>query len=381
MIPLSVPNLSGKEWEYVKECLDTGWISSTGSFVEKFEKKMAQYLGIENTVALMNGTVALHMALMAAGVKRGELVIMPNVTFVAPANAISYIGAEPLLIDIHGGNWQMDIDLLEELLREDCIISADGSVYHRPSNKKISSILIVHVQGNICDMDRLLNLAKEFNLIVIEDAAEALGSKYKDVFAGTMGLFGCYSFNGNKIISTGGGGMIVCKDKDLLEQTRHVANTAKTDPITYYHDQIGYNYRLVNVLAAIGLAQAESLEKFVEKKIEIANFYRDKLKNIGDIKFQEISKDVKSNEWLFTISTKYQKELIQYLNETQIISRPFWMPVNMLPMYKECCYKNNENISEKVHSSCLTIPCSTGINNKELEIVVETICNFFEFTG
>ena len=267
MIPLSLPNLSGKEWQYVKECLDTGWISTAGSFVDRFEMEFAQYIGVESSVSVVNGTSALHVSLQLLGVKENDLVIMPNVTFVASANAISYLGASPLLIDIDENSWQMDLDLLESFLSTECNLDKTDEIVHKETGRKISALMIVHVQGNICDMDRLLAICNDYNLPVLEDAAEALGTMYKGQYAGTLGHIGCFSFNGNKIMSTGGGGMIVSHNSEQLKKAKHLTTTAKRDALTYFHDEIGYNYRMVNVLAALGVAQLEQLDAFIESKI------------------------------------------------------------------------------------------------------------------
>lgn len=375
MIPLSVPNISGNELKYVKECLETGWISTAGKFVTEFEDSFSKKIGTEESVSTMNGTSALHLALLRA-VKQDSYVIMPNITFVASANAVSYTGAEPLFIDVDEDDWQLDLNILEIFLEDECGIRKNKTIYKK-TKKQISAIMIVHVQGNICDMERLLKIANKYNLTVIEDAAEALGSKYKDRHAGTLGSFGCYSFNGNKIISTGGGGMVVAKSKNDISKIRHLATTAKTDPLRYYHDEVAYNYRLVNVLSAIGLAQLEQLDSFVSRKQQISNTYRNELKNIGDISFQKIRKDISSNEWLFTIRTKKMEKLLKHLNYNKIMSRPFWAPMNELPMYKKNIFINSQNISSKLHKTALSLPCSTGIRDSDLSIVVESIKKFF----
>ena len=377
MIPLSLPNLDGREWDYVKECLDTGWISTAGSFVDRFEAEFANYLGLDGAVSLVNGTAALHIALQLLGVKRNDFVIMPNVTFVASANAISYVGAEPLLIDIDKYSWQMDINILEQFLESDCKIGASNVLIHKVSSRKISALMIVHVQGNVCDMDRLLALCNRYNLPVLEDAAEALGAKYKGRYAGTLGNIGCFSFNGNKIMSTGGGGMLVSRDLEYLSRAKHLSTTAKRDSLTYFHDEVGYNYRLVNVLAAIGVAQLEQLDGFIASKIRTASYYRKHLKGVGDIEFQAISNDIISNEWLFTITTNSMQELLEYLNANGVMSRPFWIPMNQLPMYKDCQYINNNDVSATTHKKALSIPCSSEISEIELDTVVANIKFFF----
>ena len=378
MIPLSLPNLAGKEWEYVKECLDTGWISTAGSFVDRFEVEFAKYLEVDGAVSVVNGTAALHIALQLLGVERDDLVIMPNVTFVASANAISYIGASPLLIDIDQDSWQMDLDLLENFLATGCKLDSSDTLVHIETSRKVSALMIVHVQGNICDMDRLLAICDDYKLPVLEDAAEALGAKYKGQYAGTLGDIGCFSFNGNKIMSTGGGGMIVSDNSEHLKRAKHLTTTAKRDALTYFHDEVGYNYRLVNVLAALGVAQLEQLDGFIASKLDTASYYRDNLQGVGDIGFQLVHDVVVSNEWLFTITTSSMQELLVYLNANGVMSRPFWIPMNQLPMYKNNLYVNHSDVSARVHGSALSIPCSTNILKSDLEKVVATIKMFFD---
>jgi perosamine synthetase len=378
MIPLSLPNLAGKEWEYVKQCLDTGWISTAGSFVDRFEAEFAKYLEVDGAVSVVNGTAALHIALQLLGVKTNDLVIMPNVTFVASANAISYLGASPLLVDIDINSWQMDLDVLESFLSTDCKLDSSKTLVHIETSRKISALMIVHVQGNICDMDKLLAICNNYNLPVLEDAAEALGAKYKGQYAGTLGDIGCFSFNGNKIMSTGGGGMIVSDNSEHLKRAKHLTTTAKRDALTYFHDEVGYNYRLVNVLAALGVAQLEQLDGFIASKLDTASYYRDNLQGVGDIGFQLVHDGVTSNEWLFTITTSSMQELLVYLNANGVMSRPFWIPMNQLPMYKNNLYVNHSDVSASVHGSALSIPCSTNILKSELEKVVATIKMFFD---
>ena len=378
MIPLSLPNLSGKEWEYVKQCLDTGWISTAGSFVDRFEAEFAKYLKVDGAVSVVNGTAALHIALQLLGVETNDLVIMPNVTFVASANAISYLGASPLLIDIDKNSWQMDLDLLESFLSTDCKLDSSKTLVHIETSRKISALMIVHVQGNICDMDRLVAICNDYKLPLLEDAAEALGAKYKGQYAGTLGDIGCFSFNGNKIMSTGGGGMIVSDNSEHLKRAKHLTTTAKRDALTYFHDEVGYNYRLVNVLAALGVAQLEQLDGFIASKLDTASYYRDNLQGVGDIGFQLLPDGVASNEWLFTITTSSMQELLVYLNANGVMSRPFWIPMNQLPMYKNNLYVNHSDVSARVHGSALSIPCSTNILKSDLEKVVATIKTFFD---
>lgn len=373
MIPLSVPNLSGKELAYVTECLETGWISSVGSYVTQFEEAVAEYLGVKHAIATVNGTAALHIALQLAGVTQDDYVLMPNITFVATANAVRYTGAEPILFDANPHNWQLDLDLLEQFLATSCERSSTGELLLKRNGRRIAAILPVHVQGNIGDMNRLLSIASDYQLPLVEDAAESMGSTYRGAHAGTFGLMACLSFNGNKIISTGGGGMLVTNNTQLAERAKHLTTTAKTDPMEYFHDEVGYNYRLVNVLAAIGVAQMEQLPGFVRKKQAIGEFYRSELAGCADIEFQQVLPEVTHNNWLFTIKTGYQKKLVQALNNEKIVCRPFWMPMNMLPMYEACIYVSEKDHCRSIHSTCLAIPCSTNITDEELGVVATEI--------
>ncbi|HHH50492.1 MAG TPA: LegC family aminotransferase [Saprospiraceae bacterium] len=376
MILLSAPNISGNEWKYVKDCLDTGWVSSVGAYITEFENKVAEFAGAKYGIATMNGTSALHIAMQLIGVKKGDYVIVPNITFIASINAIKYIGADPILMDVQDGNWQMDIGLLESFLQNDTY-SKNGQCYLKKNDRKISAIMPVHVLGNICDMDRLMLLANQYNIPVVEDSTEALGSYFKKKHAGTFGKMGCFSFNGNKIISTGGGGVIVTDDEELAKKAKHITTQAKADPFEYYHDEIGYNYRLVNMLAAMGLAQMEQLPGFIEKKKAINDYYRKEMGDLGDISFQSVNKEVNPNCWLFTFQTSLQKQLLKTLNERKIQSRPFWIPMNQLPMFESDLYITEIDRSNSIYRTCLSIPCSTFLTEKDLSTVVETIKSCF----
>ena len=376
MILLSGPNISGNEWKYVKKCLDTAWVSSVGSYVNKFEEMMAEFTGTKYAVATSCGTTALHISLMLAGVTKGDYVIVPNITFIASVNSISYTGASPILIDVDAHTWQMDIDLLENFLQTQTEI-VNGHCIHKKDQRVIRAIMPVHVLGNMMDMDKLVAVAKKYCLIIVEDATEALGSYYKNKHSGSFGLMGCFSYNGNKIITTGGGGMIVTDNEQLAKKAKHLTTQAKADSFEYYHDEIGYNYRLVNVLAAIGVAQMEQLPNFLRRKIEIDTYYKKALSTIGDISFQEVNPNVRANQWLFTFRTKQQKKVLQILNEKGMQSRPFWVPMNRLPMFKNELYISDNDVSGKIYSECLSIPCSTYIKDEELHVIADTIKNCY----
>jgi perosamine synthetase len=376
VIPLSIPNLKGNEWKYVKDCLDTGWISSVGSYVNKFEEAVAGYAGAAHGVAVMNGTSALHTCLHLLGAGSGDYVLIPNVTFVATANAVSYTGAEPILVDADPDNWQMDLDLLESFLAEETE-TVDGALRLQADGRPIKAVMPVHIQGSMGDMDRFMEIVAPYPLPVVEDATEALGTSFQGRSAGTFGRMGCFSFNGNKIISTGGGGVIVTDDETLAQRAKHLSTTAKVDPLRYVHDELGFNYRLVNVLAAIGVAQMEQLDNFVARKKEVAAYYRSQLSGVGDIRFQEIPEAVDYNGWLFTIRTARQQGLLTFLNEHKILSRPFWTPMNKLPMYSGCRYAHRNDHSDQILRTCLSLPCSSGISDEELEIVSSAVKCFF----
>lgn len=376
MVLLSGPNMGGNEWKYVKECLDTGWVSSVGSYVDQFERMSAEFAGTKYAVATSSGTTALHISLIMMGVNQDDLVITQNITFIATVNSIKYTGAHPVLIDTDEKNWQMDLNLLEQFLNTETE-QREGVCYHSKTGKRIPVIMPVHVLGNICDMDRLLALAKEHNITVIEDSTEALGSYYKGKHAGSFGLLGTFSYNGNKIITTGGGGMIVTNDESLAKRAKHLTTQAKSDPFEYMHDAVGYNYRLVNVAAAMGVAQMEQLPSFIDRKKEIITFYKKELAGVGDISFQEVSDEVNPNWWLPTIKTSKQREVLKSLNDNKLQSRPFWVPMNQLPMFKDDLYYHQTDRSDFLYKHCLSIPCSTNITDEQLQSVVEKIKEVF----
>ena len=381
MIPLSVPKIEGNESKYVLDCLNTGWISSAGSYVNQFENMVAKYAGAKYGVACMNGTVGLHIAQVLLDITKDDHVIAPNITFIATLNAIKYTGAQPILIDVDINNWQMDLALLEQYLEQNTEFKTTKSgtyCFDTTTNKRVRAIMPVHVLGNIGNMDRLLSISKKYHLDIIEDSTEALGATFKNKHAGTFGKIGIFSFNGNKIISTGGGGVIVTDDQAIAKKARHLTTQAKISAMDYIHDEIGYNYRLVNVLAAIGVAQMETFNATLQSKASMDRFYRKHLNNVGDIKFQEIPEGTHPNGWLFTFRTSKMRQLLAYLNSNGVQARPFWMPMNQLEMFKKDIYITNANVSATVYDTSISIPSSTGITNKQLQTVVETIKAFYK---
>ena len=381
MIPLSIPNLSGNEWQYVKDCLDTGWISSAGAYVNKFEEAIQNYTGVKYAIACMNGTAGLQVSLNLAGVSSSDIVIAPNLTFVATLNAISYSGAEIFLIDVYEDSWQINIDLLQKWLENNTttkVVSDKLITTDKTSGKKIGAIMPVYVLGGFIDIDRLVEISSKYGISIIEDSTEALGSFKDGKHAGTFGVTGVLSFNGNKIISSGGGGMILTNDKEIANRAKHLTTTAKTDPLDYFHDEVGYNYRLVNVLAAIGVAQMENFESILKRKKEIDTLYRSELHGVGDIKFQENDPKSSPNCWLFTFRTKKMRALLNHLNSNEIQSRPFWTPMNNLPMYKDLRYINDNDISNKIFKECISIPSSSNLTIDDQHKVISEIKNFYQ---
>lgn len=381
MIPLSVPNIDGNEWQYVKDCLDTGWVSSAGTYVNKFEEAIQNYTGVKYAIACMNGTAGLQVSLNLARVSSNDIVIAPNLTFVATLNSISYSGAEIVLTDVCEDSWQIDVDLLKKWLENNTttrLIEEKPVTFEKFSGKKIGAIMPVYVLGSFIDVYKLVEISSIYGIPLIEDSTEALGSFKKGKHAGTFGLTGVLSFNGNKIISTGGGGMILTNDKQIADRAKHITTTAKTDPMNYFHDEVGYNYRLVNVLAAIGVAQMENFESILTRKKEIDALYRKELDGIGDIKFQQNDPDSDPNCWLFTFRTKKMRALLNHLNYNKIQSRPFWTPMNNLPMYKNLKYISENNISNKIFKDCISIPSSSNLTESDQYKVISEIKNFYK---
>lgn len=376
MLLLSGPNMRGNELKYITECLETGWVSSVGAYVDRFEKMSAAFTGTKYAVATSSGTAALHICLVMMGVNEDDYVIAPNITFVATINTIKYTGASPILIDTDERSWQLDLDLLEEFLTNETIQKQD-TCYHKKTGKRIPIVMPVHILGNMCDMDRLSTLAQKHHLTIIEDSTEALGSYYKSRHAGSFGLLGTFSYNGNKIITTGGGGMIVTDNEGLAKKAKHLTTQAKSDPFEYIHDAIGYNYRLVNISAAMGVAQMEQLPAFLKRKKAIIEFYKTSLNGIGDIEFQEVNNNVSPNWWLPTIKTKYQRKILKVLNENKMQSRPFWVPMNQLNMFANDIYINHSDHSNFLYKHCLSIPCSTNITDEQLQAVSDKIKEAF----
>lgn len=380
-IPLSVPNFKGKELEYVTKAVETEWVSTGGEYINQFEDDMAKYLNVEQAVACQSGTAALHLALKIAGVEYGDEVIVPTLTFIAAVNPVRYQGGEPIFMDCDN-TLNMDLSKLEEFCEKECIPTENGLI-NKKTNKTIKALVIVHVFGNMADMERVMNIADKYRLKVIEDATEALGSyitegKYKGKFAGTVGDFGAYSFNGNKIITTGGGGMLVAKDNNLATKAKYLSTQAKDDTLYYMHNEVGYNYRMTNLQAALGIAQLEQLEQFIEIKIRNYNLYKKEIENIEGLKLLDFNQNTRSNYWFYSLLIDKERygldrdELLRKLNANKIQTRPIWGLI-----HKQNPYLGNQTYKiEKAPyylERILNIPCSTNLREKDVMHVVKTL--------
>lgn len=383
IIPLSVPNLKGNELEYVIKAVETEWVSTGGGYINEFERAIAKYLQVDNAVACQSGTAALHLALQLSEVEYNDEVIVPTLTFIAAVNPVRYLGAEPIFMDCDD-TLNMDLDKLEEFCEKECKLTDEGLV-NKKTNKIIKALVIVHVFGNMTDMERLIEIADKYKLKVVEDATEALGTyitkgKYNGRFAGTIGDFGAYSFNGNKIITTGGGGMLVGKDSTLLDRAKHLSTQAKSDDVRFYHDEVGYNYRMTNLQAALGVAQLENLEEFIRTKTLNYNLYKQELNKISGLSILNFSDSIRPNYWFYSLiidKEKYgitREELLSYLSQNNIQTRPIWGLIhNQKPYLNNQTYKIEK--AKYYIDRVLNIPCSTNLLEEEVRLVINAIEN------
>lgn len=328
-IPLHAPYFIGREWEYVKDCLDSGWVSYLGGYVDRFEEKMCAFTGSQYAVAAVNGTVALHMALLLTGVKPEDEVLCPAFSFVATVSAVIYCGACPVFVDSDPETLGMDPENVSRFLQERCIRKTDGFTYNRRTGRRISACIPMHTYGYPVEMASLMALCEEHGIGLVEDAAEALGSTYHSKHCGTMGIAGILSFNGNKIITTGGGGMILTNDGGLRDKMRHLTTTAKVDhPWEFRHDEVGYNFRMPNINAALGCAQLERLPDFLDRKTEQARQFSEMLRDVAGVTV--IQPEIgTANHWfnLVQVAPAYRDDVLRGLNEAGIQARASWTPV------------------------------------------------------
>ncbi|MFC5401731.1 LegC family aminotransferase [Cohnella soli] len=340
-LALHQPEFKGNEWNYVKECLDTGWVSSVGKYVDRFEEQLATVTGSQYAVAVSNGTAALHIALLLAGVEAGDEVLIPSLTFVATANAVSYCGAMPHFADIAESTLGLDPEALKSYLR-DIAVTRDGCTYNRMSGRRMRALVPMHTFGHPVDLEPLIEVCERYKLVLVEDAAESIGSKYKGRHTGTFGKLASLSFNGNKILTTGGGGAILTQDESLAKRAKHLTTTAKIPHAWQFeHDQIGFNYRMPNLNAALGCAQLERLPSFLHRKRLLTENYRQAIADVPHMKLYTEQAFAESNYWLQTIilnspNLELRNEILRRTNENGLMTRPVWTPMHQMKIYANC---------------------------------------------
>lgn len=357
-VPLHEPTFNEKEIEYVTDCIKTGWVSSVGSYVTRFEEELAKFVGVKRAVAAVNGTAALHIALKIVGVKENDEVLMPSLTFIATANAVSYCGAIPHFVDVSYDTLGIDPIKLEQHLDKIGVLR-NGELFNKQTGRRIVAVVPMHTFGHPVDLDGLLEVCEKYNLVLVEDAAESLGSYYKGKHTGGFGKVGAISFNGNKIITTGGGGAIVTDDDQLADYAKHLTTTAKVPHRwEYVHDEIGYNYRMPNINAALGCAQLEKLPLLLERKRELVNKYKELVSKIDGVQLFTDSAHSKSNYWLQTMilnDTLNRNEILDFLNDNGVMCRPIWKPMHMLKIYKDYPQAKLDN-TEMLDKIIINIP-------------------------
>lgn len=380
-IPLSVPNLKGNELKYVVDAVEKEWVSTGGAYINEFEDSIAKYLNIESAVACQSGTAGIHLSLILSGVDAGDEVIVPTLTFIAAVNPVRYIGAEPIFMDCDD-SLTMDANKLKMFCEEECEFIG-GKLINKLNRKHIKAIIVVHVFGNSVNIEMIMDIAQKYNLKVIEDATEALGTKfisgkYIGKYAGTIGDFGVYSFNGNKIITTGGGGMMVSNHPELLAKGKYLSTQAKDDELYYIHDEIGYNYRMTNLQAALGVAQLEQLDKFIEIKKRNYELYNNGLKNTKGLTMLDFNKNIQPNYWFYSLLINNDiyplkvKEIIPYLKEKNIQVRPIWNLIHTQKPYRESrAYKIDR--ANYYLENVINIPCSSNLTEEEVNYVINVL--------
>ncbi len=384
-IQLSVPNLDIEIVDNLRECIETGWVSTGGRFITEFEQKMAKYVGIKDAVSAQSGTAGLHVALRILGVSSGEEVIVPTLTFVAAVNPVKYLGAEPIFMDCDD-SLCMDPEKLEKFCNEEC--KFDGTkLTNKKTGRTIKAIVVVHIFGNLANMETIMDIAGRYNVKVLEDATEALGSyftegRYKGAFSGTIADMGVYSFNANKIVTTGGGGMIVSRNQAYLDEARYLTITAKnTTPeevLFFVHGDVGYNYRMLNLQAALGVSQMDKLEGFIETKIANYRRYKEELEDIEGIDVLPFKNGIRSNHWFYSLYIDNKRfgesrdDLMHRLIENGIQCRPIWKLIHTLKPYLNA---QNYEIEKAIEYAdhILNVPCSTNLTGEEVKYVCELI--------
>jgi perosamine synthetase len=365
-IALHEPAFGGREWEYVKDCLDTGWVSSVGAYVDRFERDLREVTGAPFAVATSNGTSALHVCLLLAGVQPGDEVLMPALTFIATANAVSYASAVPHFVESEGVSLGVDAQQLDAYLRQIAEVR-DGACFNRRSGARLRALVVMHVFGHPCDLDALAELSARWHLVLVEDAAESLGARYKGRHTGNTGHISALSFNGNKVITTGGGGAVLTHDPEIGRRAKHLTTTARVPHRwNFLHDEVGYNYRLPNLNAALGCAQLEQLPGFIERKRRLAARYQQAFASVDGVTFLAEPAGTQSNFWLNALVLDAQHahsrdDLLAALNDAGYMSRPIWTLMHRLPMYAGCP-RMPLPLAESLEARVVNVPSSARLS-------------------
>jgi perosamine synthetase len=375
-IPNAVPFLGGNEWKYVKECLDTNWVSSAGPFVDRFEREVAALVGVPHAIATVNGSAALHVALRAAGVGAGDEVVLPTLTFIATAGAVAHAGAHPVFVDSEAVSWGLDPACVETFLDRECE-ARDGRVIDRATGRRVAAVMPVHLYGHPCDLDPLLDLCRRWALPLVEDSAEALGAVYRGRAVGCEGAAGCLSFNGNKIITTGGGGMVLTRDAALAARVRSLTTQARREPLEWIHDEVGFNYRLTNLQAALGAAQLEQLESFLARKRATAAHYQAALGGLDGVEVFREAAWATSSYWMPAVLLHARRcrdvrALIRDLNADGVQVRPVWHPLHRQPPFREARV-GPIAVADRLWDRGVLLPCSVGITSEERQAVIDAL--------
>ena len=383
-VALCVPELGPEDWSCIKEALDAGWVSSAGPYVETFERTIAEYVGVRYAVATVSGTAALHIALLVAGVLLDDEVLVSDLTFIAPANAVRYAGAWPVFIDSEPDYWQMGPDEVVHFLENGCAWR-DGALLSRNTGRRVSALLPVHILGHPVDMDPILEIASRFGLPVIEDATESLGASYKGRMVGHMGDVACLSFNGNKLITTGGGGMLLTDRKDWADRARYLTTQAKDDPVEYIHSEIGYNYRLSSIQAALGTSQANKIDLYLGAKHRVADRYERAFGPLTGIQTMSEASWAESAWWLYTVLVDEKaaglssRTLMRHLATLGIQSRPLWQPMHLSKPHIGPEH-GHLPVSERLYKNALSLPSSVGLTEDEQDRVIESVTGVLKKT-
>jgi len=375
MIPLAIPNISGNEGKYLQECIETNFVSTVGPFVTRLEEDVARAANAKYAVSSCSGTAGLHLALTAVGVSKDDLVILPSFTFIASANAIAHCGAQPWLFDVSRESWTLDPEQLKKVLQDEAE-KIDGHLVHKKTGRRVAAIMPVYTLGQPADMDAINEVARQYQIPVVADAAAALGCRYKGKNIGSLAELTVFSFNGNKTITAGGGGMLVGNDENLLSLARHLSTTARVGS-DYDHDRVGFNYRMTNLQAAVGCAQIERLDEFVNVKRKLDSEYRTSFKDIKGIDFYPKPDWAESACWFTGVLLNDDAkvtvpEVCERLKEKGVGARTFWKPIHLQSPFKKAP-KTSMHVSEQIWNKILTLPCSTQLSDEEQSQVITLV--------